>query len=352
MEDRKSDMKQKRSSPLVYIGRTLLVILTTVLLLALLVVGVAFIALRGPSTTVQELLTRTLKETSAVKFIPDLFLSEERVAEIMSYQETNTETEETDLSLVTIRATKGESGSDADETGDDQTEEFGPDGINMVGVTGANYRGVMMVVQDPSRVFVGVPNAFGSVGLTLQDMVKKYSAVGGMNAGGFEDHNGTGLGGIPIGIVIEDGKLTWGSPGSMTTVIGFDGDGILHVGYMSAQEALNRGVKTACSFGPALIVNGEAMSSTEISSSGVNPRTAIGQRADGAVLMLVIDGRQASSLGATFADMISVLMEYGAVNAVNLDGGSSSMMYYNGEYLNKGVMLTGSRKLPTAFIVR
>ena len=50
--------------------------------------------------------------------------------------------------------------------------------------------------------------------------------------------------------------------------------------------------------------------------------------------------------------MINVLMEYEAFNAANLDGGSSSMLYYRGEYLNNGVVLTGSREMPTAFIVR
>ena len=128
-------MKQRNAGK--YIGRTLLVILTTVLLLALLVVGVVFLALRGPSTTVQELLTRTLKETSAAYFIPDLFLSEERVAEIMSFQETATATEQQDTSLITITATQGSSGTAA-EPGAESGEEFGPEGINLVGVTGAN----------------------------------------------------------------------------------------------------------------------------------------------------------------------------------------------------------------------
>ena len=290
-------MKRERKAGRI-VGRTLLVLLVTVLLLALLLVGVVFVALRGPSTTVQELLTRTLKETSAADFIPDLFLSEERVAEIMSYRDTETDTEEQDISLVTVHSPQ-----DA-ETGEADAEpEFGPDGINLVGVTGANYRGVMMVVQDPGRVFVGTPEQYGGVGLTLQSMVAKYDAVGGINAGAFEDPNGTGLGGIPEGIVISNGELKWGSPASVTTVIGFDGGGILHVGRMSAQDALDRGIQTACSFGPALIVNGEPVSSTEISSSGVNPRTAIGQRADGAVLLLVVDGRQISSLGATLEDL-------------------------------------------------
>ena len=339
-------MKRERKAWRI-VGRTLLVLLVTVLLLALLLVGVVFVALRGPSTTVQELLTRTLKETSAADFIPDLFLSEERVAEIMSYRDTETDTEEQDISLVTVHSPQ-----DA-ETGEADAEpEFGPDGINLVGVTGANYRGMMMVVQDPGRVFVGTPEQYGGVGLTLQSMVAKYDAVGGINAGAFEDPNGTGLGGIPEGIVISNGELKWGSPASVTTVIGFDGGGILHVGRMSAQDALDRGIQTACSFGPALIVNGEPVSSTEISSSGVNPRTAIGQRADGAVLLLVVDGRQISSLGATLEDLIEIMLDFGAVTAGNLDGGSSSLMLYKGEAMNVNSSLLGSRPLATAFVVK
>ena len=46
------------------------------------------------------------------------------------------------------------------------------------------------------------------------------------------------------------------------------------------------------------------------------------------------------------------MMEYGAVNAINMDGGSSSLLYYRGNYVNQGVVLTGSRDMPTAFIVR
>ncbi|MGN0184116.1 MAG: phosphodiester glycosidase family protein, partial [Aristaeellaceae bacterium] len=128
-------------------------------------------------------------------------------------------------------------------------------------------------------------------------------------------------------------------------------DDILVFGKFSGAEAQENHMRDALAFGPVLVSNGEPAPVTG-ASSGLNPRTAIGQRADGAVLMLVIDGRQATSLGATYADLIQVMLEYGAVNAVNLDGGSSSMLYFDGEYLNNGVALTGSRKLPTAFIVR
>ena len=87
------------------------------------------------------------------------------------------------------------------------------------------------------------------------------------------------------------------------------------------------------------------------SGGGLNPRTVLGQRADGAVLMLVIDGRQSHSIGATYKDCIDVMLQYGAVNAANLDGGSSSMLVYNGEVQNVCASLYGSRPLPTAFIV-
>jgi len=153
--------------------------------------------------------------------------------------------------------------------------------------------------------------------------------------------------------VISNGEVLNKSGGSSdhNVVVGFNQDNVMVIGEMSSTKALEKGIRDALAFGPALVVNGEA-ARVKGSSSGLNPRTAIGQRADGAVLMLVIDGRQASSLGATYADLISVMLEYGAVNAINLDGGSSSLMYYDGEYLNKGVILTGSRKMPTGFVVK
>ena len=58
-----------------------------------------------------------------------------------------------------------------------------------------------------------------------------------------------------------------------------------------------------------------------------------------------------NSLGATLQDVVDVLLSYGAVNACNLDGGSSSMMYYNGEYLNNCSSVYGVRPVPTSILV-
>ena len=83
----------------------------------------------------------------------------------------------------------------------------------------------------------------------------------------------------------------------------------------------------------------------------MNPRTAIGQREDGALLLLVLDGRSVNTLGATMEDIVNIMLDYGAVNAGNLDGGSSSLMVYEGEIINNCASVTGPRRIPTGFIV-
>ena len=112
------------------------------------------------------------------------------------------------------------------------------------------------------------------------------------------------------------------------------------------------GLKGWVTFGPVLIHNGVPMDISKI-PSGLNPRTAIGQRKDGCILMLVIDGRQVHSYGATYRDVQDVMLEYGAVNALNLDGGSSTTMWYNGAYVNSCSSANGiARPLPDAFLFR
>jgi len=232
-----------------------------------------------------------------------------------------------------------------------QSEE----GIDIFQVQGGTYKGFMMVVYDPARVTCGTcRDSFNrQKGLQLKDIAKRYDAIAAINGGGFEDAGGGGNGGTPIGLVISNGKVmhTGGDSGDFYATVGFNQDNVMIISKMSASEAKKKGIRDAMTFGPRLIVNGEP-ANVKGQSSGLNPRTAIGQRADGAVLMLVIDGRQASSLGATYSDLIKVMLEYGAINAINLDGGSSSLIYYRGDYLNNGVVLTGSREMPTAFIVR
>ncbi|MBQ8110818.1 MAG: phosphodiester glycosidase family protein [Clostridia bacterium] len=352
------------------------VALSVMTVIALVLIGAlcaGYAAFRGPSPTMGDLLTVSLLETSALKFVPRIYYSQAEVDAIVERNSVGGDEEETDTSMIVISrptpvpaepvVTPQPEAQDAADIVVNVTPSPTPapenlisseDGIEIYAVKGATYTGFMMVVDDPSRVACGTSrDKFdGASGLQLKEIAQRYDAVAAINGGGFEDSGGMGNGSVPIGVVISNGQLMHGGNGGKYNVtVGFNQDDIMIIGEMTEDEALAKGLRDAMTFGPALVINGEAVSVKGL-SSGLNPRTAIGQRADGAVLMLVIDGRQASSLGASYADLITQMLQYGAVNAINLDGGSSSLMYYKGDYMNRGVVLTGSRDMPTAFIVR
>ena len=347
--------------------RTGLSVLTVlgVVLVGLLCAGYA--GFRGPSPTVGDALTMSMLETSALKFVPRIYYSAAEMDAIIARNAVDTGDSDTDTSMIVITKptpTPDPNAVVAVEPVVEATPAPTPvpenlisaeDGIEIYAVQGGTYTGFMMVVLDPSRVTCGTCSERFSrkAGLQLKDIAARYDAVAAINGGGFEDSGGSGNGGMPIGLVISEGEVmhTGGDSGNFYATVGFNQDNVMIISKMSASEAQQKGIRDAITFGPRLIVNGEP-ASVKGQSSGLNPRTAIGQRADGAVLMLVIDGRQASSLGATYSDLIKVMLQYGAVNAINMDGGSSSLMYYKGDYLNSGVVLTGSRNMPTAFIVR
>lgn len=332
--------------------RTILKILSTVLTAVLVLViglyGVMWVLAKGPSPTASRTFVMSVKETSAVGFLANLYFSQEEIDEIMGSGAAEPPAAELDTSLITVSPPKPvylDSDSGEDENSNKK------DGIEIVEVTGIGYHGLMMIVDDPSRLIVGVPDSFGGAGLTLMQMMEKYGTIAGINAGGFYDPNGNGGGGIPDGMVICDGEILWGDEGVSVSTIGFDADYVLHVGNMTLADAREAKLQWAVSFGPALVVNGSPVSA-EALQSGVNPRTAIGQRADGAVLLLVIDGRQIDTLGATYGDLADIFLEFGAVNASNLDGGSSSLMMYEGEIINTCASVIGIRPIPTSFLVK
>ena len=211
----------------------------------------------------------------------------------------------------------------------------------------------------------------GRYGKELDQIVSGAGAVAGVNGGLYVSSGNRG--GSPLGIVVQDGNITYNSPSSLTGLylIGLNKDNLLVIKDIDGMSAADfekyvaeAGIRDAVAFQEessdannhfvSLIINNEARA-LKGQGSGANPRTVIGQRADGAILLLVTDGRGASGhLGATASDLISVMQEYGAVNAANLDGGSSSTMVYNGSYEMTSVTFyyqNSSWKLPTAFVV-
>ena len=362
----KKSNKKGKSKVTVNVLRILSVIGLTLILTVILLYFVLLSVFKGPSSTAKELLTRTLKETSAVYMIPDWFLSKAEIEQIMAPGEQQIFKQ--DMSMISIPtsdpfgyATEAPvSGPtlppDATPKPSQENVKTGENhfvepGIEIYDVISSTYRGKMMIVHDPRRVKVGVLDEYRSdrQGWFLPDFADKYGAVAVINGGGFEDVNGNGDGGLPVGLVIDGGKIKYGDPNEVVSICGFDARGILHVGDMTGAQAIKAGVISACSYGPALIVNGTPVRLAN--SGGLNPRTAVGQRADGAILLLTLAGRQIDCIGASYDDLIEIMYSYGAVNATNLDGGSSTMMYYKGERQIKSSSLIGERRLPTSVVV-
>ncbi len=322
----------------------------TLLLLFAVAYGVLFVIAKGPSPTVSAQFVKTVKETSAAGFLANWFYSPEEIQAIRNPAAPQA-VEDMDVSLIEIAPptapSQGE-GPQADAWG--LVDEDG-DGIILESVKGEGFRGYMMVVLDPSRVVMAtIPKSFGARGYTVEQMVKEFDGVAGINAGGFYDPNGTGNGSIPDTMVVSGGQVYYGEYGSAQGFAGFDEDHILHVGKFSSGDIAARNIQSGVGFGPVLIVNGVPQSK-EALTSGVNPRTGIGQRSDGAVLLLVIEGRQVDSMGATYYDMAEVFLSYGAVNACNMDGGSSSVLWFEDHYVNHSASIIGTRPVPTAFVV-
>ena len=333
------------------IAKILIGLVTTLLLLVITLYGVMYVLAKGPSPTARDLFVRSVRETSAIGFLANLYFTEDEINEIIQGKDI-AEYIETDTSLIQIPQPEPDNsdsqGPVADQWG--LVDEDG-DGIIVEDVKGQGYSGKMMIVLDPSRVIMGsVPSSYGYRGYTVAQMVEHFDAVAGINAGGFLDPNGSGNGSIPDTLVVFDGQIYYAESGVSMGFVGFDENHIMHVGKPSVNDIVEKKIQYGVCFGPVLVSNGQVHNPEKL-VSGVNPRTAIGQRSDGAVLLLVIDGRQVSSLGATYMDLAEVFLSYGAVNACNLDGGSSSVMWFQGDYINSPSTYVGIRPVPTTFLV-
>lgn len=358
--------KKKRGGAGRIIRRILLCLLVLLLsALYMLFSAVATVA-HGPSETVRNLLVLSAMQASATKWVPGLFLSAETVNEIVeNSKKVNTDT-------VSIE----DYGTPAEDSEQVDIWEKAIDGMLFETVNGSTYKAYVLLVKDPSRVFVGTSSDFksGKQGARIFDVAARYDAVAAINGGEFYDAGGVGTGDNPIGTTYSEGKLVWNDGRTNRTFIGFDNENKLVVSEgMSASRADELGIRDGVCFqtGNVLITHdGDDVTMYYADkNTGTAQRTAIGQRADGTVILLVTDGRSASSLGATHNDVIDIMVDYGAVTAGMLDGGSSAMMYYENYYdkydidaeqldqyqkqglVNKYKAFTTPRRIPTFFLV-
>ena len=329
-----------------FIGITLAVIIITLFL-------TIFLICHGPSESARNLFVTTILETGQLKFLASVFLSDSEISEIVSQNSLATMQEEVDTGLITV---------------DENTEK---ELIEIHKVSGNNFEGTMMIVNDPSKISLATTYPWSEYGKELDKLVTENNAIAGINGGLY--YSDANKGGRPLGVTVSNGEIQDMSLGATGLhLIGFDEDNILRIidiSNMNRNEIkeliTTEKIRDAVSFQEEasdsnnhfvkLIINGEKRELNGM-GSGAHPRTAIGQREDGSVLFLVTDGRGKNGhLGATAADLIEIMSEYGAINAANIDGGSSSTMYYNGKYLMDSVTFyysNSSWRLPTAFIVK
>lgn len=303
-------------------------VLTAILLITFL--------LYGPIDFIRDTLVTSAMTTLSHKYFAQWFYDDQTIAEILAKNSVGSLDSSTDKNQIN----KNESGMKASD-------------IKITDVSRNNFKGWMMEIPDPSWVRLGIPKSFGQKGTKIANIITDYNAIAGMNAGGFADNNGHGNGGTPVGMVIVDHEIIYNSSSTYHNLIGFDDDDVLILGKYTTSEIKAMKIRDAVEFTPALIINGEPAPISGNGGWGYAPRTAIGQKRDGTVLFLVIDGRSAVSFGATMRDILNIMLEFEAYNASNLDGGSSSVLVHNTEVLNNpsGSDADGQRFLPNAWLV-
>ncbi len=276
----------------------------------------------------RDLYVLTAMSTSNHKYLATMFLSDEEIEEILADYviENNTNSSSEEISI------------------DDKTQN-----ITIEEISGDTYTGYVVLISDPTAVSI-VDAIDGGSGKTLGTIVEENTAIVGINAGGFGGTRRNNSGGVLDTATIINKELLYGEEDETYSLIGLSETGVLILGNYTYQEALDAGIDDALEFGPFLIVNGIAQVTNQL-SGGYQPRTAIGQTQDGTIILVVIEGRTTSSLGATYYDIQEVMLKYEAYNAANLDGGGSSTLYYEGELINTLSNKT-ERKIPNAIIVK
>ncbi len=225
------------------------------------------------------------------------------------------------------------------EEGYEKLEE----GLYLKPVSGNGWKGWLMLTTDPKRVKVEDTRRQLVCGQKVMTMINNAGAVAGINGGGFTDGpNYDSNGGVPSGIVIENGVLVYPTDQNLIenkvyNMVGMNSDGVLVLRQCTPRWAIENDIVSAVSFTPYIIVNGKGLVKEGTTGGwGIAPRTAIGQRKTGEIIFMVVDGRQAGhSIGCDLLPLQETLLAEGCHNAAMMDGGSSTVMIYNNEFVNK-----------------
>lgn len=315
------------------------------------------ILLYGPYNGFRDWLITSAMTTMTHQWIAYVFYDEDTINAVMSSNRVDEIQEDTDTNAIVIGVNEKEENSKPQEKVYENEyekaileKEKPDDTYKIIEINGKGYSGYLAAIYDPSKVKTLVTAKIGTSGQYLTTMAKNNKAVVAINGGGFDDPNYSSNAANPLGITYSRGKLVtsyyYAGAGG---IIGFDtSDKLVLSSKCTEQSAKSLKIRDAVTCGPFLIVNGKKSSVVGNGGWGIAPRTAIGQRKDGIVLFLVVDGRTVKRPGADMDDLIEIMENYGAYNAANLDGGTSTAMTVDYKLINDPVDSTGAHK--TRFI--
>lgn len=305
----------------------------------------SLILLYGPWAGFRDFIITSAMTTLHHQWIATTFYEDNVISKVMAANTVIPPDEDTNADLVDINS----EGTSTNEL----IKRRGSEPYRIVDINRNGYKGYMTIIYDAAKVKLGVSQYLGVKGELISAASKNAGALLAINSSGFLDTDGLGNGGTPTGALIQNGKVLWGeySSSHIYNFIGFDKNHILTLLRATTKQATEKGIIDAVDFAPFLIVNGRSAITKGNGGWGLAPRTAIGQRQDGIVLFLIIDGRQTQSIGASIIDVLDLMTEFGAINAANLDGGSSSILVVDGKIKNKPSSTTGERRTPAWFML-
>lgn len=330
-------------------------VLLVLVILAIIGVSTGGFLLYGPYSGFRDWLITTAMTTMTHQYFATWFYDDETIKASLAKNKVEEVNEITNTNTIVINNTVEETVYENEYERAVLEKDPNNNDYKIIEINGKGYSGYLAVIYDPSRIKTVYTKKLGTSGQYLKQMAKDNDALIAINGGGFEDPNFNSNGADPLGITFSGGKLitskTWRGTGGL---IGFTEDNKLVLGKMTVKQAQEMKVRDGVTFGPFLIINGKKSTILGNGGWGTAPRTAIGQRKDGIVLFLVIDGRTVTKPGANMNDLIEIMENYGAYNAANLDGGTSSAMVVNGEIINDPVDSTGAHRtrfISTGFIL-
>lgn len=220
--------------------------------------------------------------------------------------------------------------------------------ILILRVSGSGYRGVLSIAKDPTRLQLGISEHLGGMGEYAGDIAQRYGGVLAMTGSGFLDEGGGGNGGELAGACMSGGEIYGEHYGWGYKRLELREDNRMYI--MDSYQYFSDDCTDAVEFRPAMIVDGEDIYDNLY--TGTQPRACLGQNYQGEILMLVIEGRLASSAGTNVAECTDILLRYDCAQAMNLDGGTSAIMWYDGRYITRcsNTVLDEGRYLPNAWV--